>query len=42
VIAGQIGIGCTRRENRVLKQEKFYQEFVLSMPDIANADGKAG
>lgn len=42
IIAGQIGVGCTHRENRVLKNEKFHQEFVISMPDIANADGKAG
>lgn len=42
ILAGQIGIGCTRRENRELKIEKFHQEFVIVMPDIANADGKAG
>jgi len=42
VIAGQIGIGCTKRENRIIKKERFHQEFVLSMPDIANADGKPG
>ncbi len=42
VIAGQIGIGCTRRENRVMKKEKFHQEFVIVLPDTANADGKPG
>lgn len=42
ILAGQIGIGCTRRENCELKIEKFHQEFVIVMPDIANADGKAG
>lgn len=42
IIAGQIGVGCTHRENRALKKEKFHQEFVISMPDIANADGKTG
>ena len=42
IIAGQIGVGCTRRENRVMKKEKFHQEFVIVMPDIANADGKSG
>ena len=42
IIAGQIGIGCMRRENRELKKEKFHQEFVIAMPDIANADGKPG
>lgn len=42
IIAGQIGIGCTKRVNRVLSKERFFQEFVISMPDIANADGKTG
>lgn len=42
VIAGQIGVGCTKRTNRKLICEKFKQEFVISMPSIANADGKSG
>ena len=42
VIAGQIGVGCCRREHRQMVPEKFKREFVLSIPDIANADGKAG
>lgn len=42
VVAGQIGVGCCRRENRRMMPEKFKREFVLSLPDIANADGKAG
>ena len=42
VIAGQIGVGCTRRQNKRLTCEKFKQEFVISIPDIANADGKSG
>jgi len=42
VIAGQIGVGCCKRENKVVTPEKFKQEFVLSIPDIANADGKPG
>ena len=42
VIAGQIGVGCCKRENKRMIPEKFKREFVLSIPDIANADGKAG
>ncbi len=42
IIAGQIGVGCCRRIDKVLKPERFKREIVLSMPDIANADGKPG
>ena len=42
VIAGQIGVGCCKRGNKKVSPEKFKREFVLSIPDIANADGKAG
>ena len=42
VIAGQIGVGCCRRINKIIKPEKLKQEFVISMPDIANAGGKPG
>ncbi len=41
VVAGQIGIGCCKRENKQMIPLKFKREFVLSIPDIANADGKA-
>lgn len=42
VVAGQIGVGCCKRENKRMIPAKFKREFVLSIPDIANADGKAG
>lgn len=42
VIAGQIGVGCCHRVNKKMVPSKFKREFVLSMPDIANADGKPG
>ena len=42
VIAGQIGVGCCCRVNKRIAPEKFKREIVLSMPDIANADGKSG
>ena len=42
IIAGQIGIGCCHRENKQMKPEIFKGEIVLSIPNIANADGKSG
>lgn len=42
IIAGQIGIGCCKRVNRIMQPELFKREIVLSVPDIANADGKPG
>lgn len=42
VIAGQIGVGCCRRVDRKVTPDKFKREFVLSMPDVADADGKPG
>ncbi|NTV15472.1 MAG: hypothetical protein HGA96_16330 [Desulfobulbaceae bacterium] len=42
VIAGQIGVGCCRRIDKKVEKVKFTREFVLSMPDVADADGKSG
>lgn len=42
IIAGQIGVGCCQRIDKRLVPDKFKREIVLSMPDIANADGKPG
>lgn len=39
VVAGQIGIGCCRRENKQIKQERFYRELVIALPKNANYDG---
>lgn len=39
VIAGQIGVGCCKRENKRMKPELFYRELVLALPDKSNADG---
>lgn len=39
VVAGQIGVGCCRREARSMKKEHLYQELVLVLPDKAHADG---
>ncbi|MDE6426683.1 MAG: hypothetical protein K2K89_11200 [Ruminococcus sp.] len=42
IIAGQIGVGCCKRIDRIVTPEQFHREIVISVPDIANADGKAG
>ncbi len=42
VIAGQIGVGCCRRINKRVVPIKLGREFVVSMPDVADADGKSG
>ncbi len=42
VIAGQIGVGCCQRIDKTITPIKFKREFVLSMPDLANADAKTG
>lgn len=39
VVAGQIGIGCCKREYKRMHKEQFYHELVLALPDKANADG---
>lgn len=40
IIAGQIGVGCCRRENRHMVREKFEREIAIAMPDIAQSSGK--
>lgn len=42
IIAGQIGVGCCKRVDRIVIPEQFHGEIVISVPDIANADDKAG
>ncbi len=42
VIAGQIGVGCCKRINKMISPEMYKREIVLSIPEIANADGKPG
>ena len=42
VIAGQIGVGCCRRVSKGIAPEMLKREYVMSLPDVANADGKSG
>ena len=38
ILAGQIGIGCCRRMNKVLGKEDFTRKLVIVLPDIAYND----
>lgn len=42
IIAGQIGVGCCKRIDRIITPERFSRKIVISIPDIADADGKPG
>ncbi len=42
IIAGQIGIGCCKRENKRLHKALFEYECDISVPDIADRDGRNG
>ncbi len=39
VIAGQIGVGCCRRDSGIMKPEQFYSRMVMSLPKECNFDG---
>lgn len=39
VVAGQIGVGCCKRENKKMQPELFYRDLVLALPKESNADG---
>jgi hypothetical protein len=41
IIAGQIGVGCCRREKKRMFCERLEREIVISMPDIAQSSRKA-
>jgi hypothetical protein len=40
IIAGQIGVGCCRRDNRLMSVEDMSREIVIAMPDIAKSSRK--
>lgn len=40
IIAGQIGVGCCRRESKRMFCERLEREIVIAMPDIAQSSGK--
>ncbi len=41
-ISGQIGVACTKRENKRLSLEAIDQEIVIALPDMADSDGHKG
>jgi len=36
VVAGQIGVGCLKRENRMMQSEKYIGQNVIALPNEAN------
>lgn len=41
-IAGQVGIGICKRQDKKMKKESLTQEIIISVPSIADANGKGG
>ncbi len=39
VVAGQIGVGCCIRSNKVMKPERFYRRLVIALPKVSYQDG---
>lgn len=42
IVAGQVTVGCCRRDRKKMFAEKFLGENVLALPDIANANDSRG
>lgn len=42
IVAGQVTVGCCRRENRKMFAEQFSGEIVLSLPKVANFNDQTG
>ena len=41
-IAGQVGVGICKRQNKRVSSEDLTREIVISIPNIADANGKGG
>lgn len=42
IVAGQVTVGCCRRENKKMFAEQFRGEMVLSLPKVANFNDQTG
>jgi len=42
IIAGQIGVAICKRQNKMVSREDMIREIVISIPRVADADGKGG
>ena len=40
IVAGQIGIGCCKRVNKVIQKENFTRKLVIALPRMANPEGR--
>lgn len=41
-IAGQVGVGICKRQDKRMVKEDLHREFVISVPKLADANGKSG
>jgi hypothetical protein len=41
-IAGQVGVGICKRKDKKMLPEALHREFVISVPKLADANGKSG
>jgi hypothetical protein len=41
-IAGQVGVGICKRQDKKMTPEDLHREFVISVPKLADANGKSG
>lgn len=39
IIAGQVGVGCCKRIDKIVNKELFYRDLVLVLPDKSDPDG---
>lgn len=39
ILAGQVGIGCCKRINKVMQKELFERKLIIVLPSIANREG---
>ena len=39
VLAGQVGVGCCHRVNKVIKADRFYRRLVIALPKASNTLG---
>ena len=39
IIAGQVGVGCCKRVDKIMSKELFYRDLVLVLPDKSDPEG---
>ena len=39
IVAGQVGVGCCKRVDKIMSKEHFYRDLVLVLPDKSDPEG---